>query len=125
MINYNDEIVDILNDYFLKNDEFVESIRLSSYGLQIQFVNFDIHCNERVFASIGGKSYEWNDAPNSGPWGALGRQRATKASLKKQNILTITFETGDTVDIETVVGQYESVQFTFPPMGESIVMEIF
>ena len=125
MINFSQEIVELLNNYFSENEEFVESILLASYGLNIQFVNFNIQCEERVFASINGNNYEWNDAPNSGPWGALGRQRALTAHLKARNLLSIIFESGDSIDIETVEGQYESVIFTFPPKGESFVMEIF
>lgn len=125
MINFNEEIVKLLNDYFSESEEFVESILLASYGFNIQFVNFNINCEERVFASIGGKKYEWNDAPNSGPWGVLGRQRAKEAKLRAPNLLTINFDSGDFIDIETVEGQYESVIFNFTPKGESIVMEIF
>jgi hypothetical protein len=125
MINFSEEIVELLNNYFTENEEFVESVLLASYGLNIQFVNFNIQCEERVFASINGNAYEWNDAPNSGAWGALGRQRALKAHLKARNLLSIIFESGDSIDIETVEGQYESVIFTFPPQGESVVMEIF
>jgi hypothetical protein len=103
----------------------VESIQLASYGFNIQFVDFNIQCNERVLASINSKSYEWDDAPNSGPWGALGRQRAEKAKLKSSTLLCITFESGDSIDIETAESQYESVIFNFPPQENSLVMEIF
>ena len=125
MINFTEEIVELLNDYFSKNEEYVESILLASYGFNIQFVNFNIQCEERVFARIDGKEFEWNDAPNSGPWGALGRQQAIHAKLKSSSLLSIMFKGGDSIDIETVEGQYESVVFNFPPEGESIVMEVF
>ena len=125
MINFTEEVVELLNDYFLKNDEYVESILLASYGFNIQFVNFSVQCEERVFGKIDGGEYEWNDAPNSGPWGALGRQQAISAKLKSPAMLRIIFKSGDSIDIETVEGQYESVIFNFPPKGESIVMEIF
>jgi hypothetical protein len=125
MILFNEEIVNLLNESFTKNKEFVESVRLSSYGFNIQFVNFDIQCNERVFASIGGKQYEWDDAPNAGPWGALGRQLANSAILKAPTLLSIIFDSGDSIDIETAENQYESVIFNFPPQGETFVMEIF
>lgn len=125
MIIFNEEIVNLLNESFTKNKEYVESVRLSSYGFNIQFVNFDIQCNERVFASIGGKEYEWDDAPNAGPWGVLGRQLANRAVLKGPTLLCIFFESGDSIDIETAENQYESVIFNFPPQGESFVMEIF
>lgn len=125
MINFTDEIVELLNDYFSSNEEYVESILLASYGFNVQFVNFNVQCEERVFARIGGQEYEWNDAPNSGPWGALGRQQAISAKLKSPNLLSITFKSGDSIDIETVEGQYESVIFNFPPKGGEIVMEIF
>ncbi|OUR65614.1 hypothetical protein A9Q79_01075 [Methylophaga sp. 42_25_T18] len=125
MILFNENIVALLNEYFSKNEEYVESIQLASYGFNIQFVGFNVQCNERVLASIGGEQYEWEDAPNSGPWGALGRQLAKKATLKTSSLLSIVFESGDSIDIETAESQYESVLFNFPPQGESIVMEIF
>lgn len=125
MILFNEEIVELLNRYFSKDEEYVESILLASYGFNIQFVNFRVQCNERVFASIDGKEYEWDDAPNSGPWGALGRQLAQKAVLKSPNLLTIIFAGGDSIDIETEESQYESVIFDFPPEGDAVVMEIF
>ena len=125
MILFNEKIVELLNEYFSKKEEYVESILLASYGFNIQFVNFNIQCNERVFASIDGAAYEWDDAPNSGPWGALGRQLAKKALLKNQALLSIVFESGDSIDIETEESQYESVLINFPPQGESFVMEIF
>ncbi|NMP04974.1 hypothetical protein HHE94_19945 [Pseudoalteromonas arctica] len=125
MIEFNEEIVDLLNDYFSKNEEYVESVLLASYGFNIQFVNFNIQCEEKVFATISGKEYEWEDAPNSGPWGALGRQQALSAKLKSPTLLGIIFRSGDSLDIQTAVGQYESVIFSFPPKGKSIVMEIF
>ena len=125
MILFNEEIVELLNKYFSKGEEYVESILLASYGFNIQFVNFRVQCNERVFASIDGKEYGWDDAPNSGPWGALGRQLATKAILKNPALLSIVFESGDSIDIETQENQYESVIFDFPPKGDSLVMEIF
>ncbi len=125
MILFNDEIVALLNQYFSKGEEYVESVLLSSYGFNIQFVNFRVQCNERVFASIDGNVYEWDDAPNSGPWGALGRQLAKNAVLKSPKLLSITFESGDSIDIETEENQFESVIFDFPPEGDSFVMEIF
>ena len=98
---------------------------LASYGFNIQFVDFNIQCNERVFASIDGLAYKWDDAPNSGHWGALGRQLAKKAVLKNSTLLCIVFESGDFIDIETAESQYESVIFNFSPNGDSFVMEIF
>ena len=125
MILFNEEIITLLNEYFSREPQFVEGVQLASYGLNIQFVDFNIQCNERVFASINGKTYVWEDAPNYGPWGALGRQLAKKAMLKTESLLTITFESGDSIDIETSESPYESVIFNFPPQGNSFVMEIF
>jgi hypothetical protein len=125
MILFNEQIVAVLNEYFSKHEEYVESVLLASHGFSIQFVSFSIHCNERVFASIKGSQYEWSEAPNSGPWGALGRQLAKTAVLRNEALLGITFESGDSLDIETVEGQYESVVFRFPPQGNSLVIEIF
>lgn len=125
VVLFDQSIVKILNEYFSNSNEYVESILLASYGFEIQFVNFNIHCREKVFASINGVEYEWDEAPNSGPWGSLGRQRAAKALLKKPNLLSIMFDNGDFIDIQTVEGQYESVIFKFPPVDESFVMEIY
>ena len=125
MILFNEEIANLLNEYISKNEEYVESVLLASYGFNIQFVNFNIQCNERVFATIAGKSYEWNDAPNSAPWGALGRQLAKVAVLKNPTLLSINFVSGDSIEIETLENEYESVIFNFPPQGESLVIEIF
>jgi hypothetical protein len=125
MILFDNNIVKILNDYIAKSDQYVESILLASYGFGIQFVDFNIHCGENVFASINSASYEWNDAPNSGPWGSLGRQKAILVSLKRPDLLNIAFESGDFIDIQTSERQYESVVFNFPSGSESITMEIY
>ena len=125
MILFDESIADLLNKYFAEDMEYVESLLLASYGFNIQFVNFNIQCNERIFATLSGKSYEWCDAPNAAPWGVLGRQRATQASLKSPNLLNIAFESGDTMDIETLESKYESVVFTFSPRDAAIVVEIY
>jgi hypothetical protein len=125
MIVFDQSIVEVLNRYFSENEEFVESILLANYGFNIKFANFDIQSYERVSASIGGEICEWNEAPNSGLWGALGRQIARKAVLKDPTLLSIIFESGDSLDFKTKANHYESVIFTFPPEGETIVMEIF
>jgi hypothetical protein len=122
---FNTEIVALLNKYFSEEDEYVESILLASYGFNIQFISFNIQCNERVIGHIGGMSYTYEDAPNSGPWGAFGRQQAKSAQLKSPEILTINFASGDSIDIETCENQYESVIFNFPPKDGALVMEIF
>jgi len=125
MISYTEDIVEILNGHFSNGAEYVDSILLATYVLNIYFSNFNIQCAERVFATIGGTIYEWNEYPNSGPWGLLVRQIPNKAKLNSPYSLNITFESGDSIDIETVEGQYESVIFNFPPVGESHVMEVF
>ncbi len=125
MILFDNNIVKILNDYIAKSDQYVESILLASYGFGIQFVDFSVHCNDNVSASINGAIYEWEDAPNSGPWGCLGRQKAMRVSLKNPNQLNIAFESGDFIDIQTSESEYESVIFKFPSDSESINMEIY
>jgi hypothetical protein len=125
VILFNENIVGLLNECFAKGEEYVESLLLASYGFTIQFVNLEIHCNERVFASINGARYEWDDAPNPGPWGSLGRQLAKKAVLKSPSLLSITFASGDSVEIETVEGPYESVILKFPSQADHIAMEVF
>lgn len=125
MIPYTAEVVALLNRRLQASEEYVESVLLASYGFKIQFATFEVQCNERVFASIGGASYEWKGAPNSGPWGALGRQIARTASLKSPTLLSIAFQTGDSIEIETAEGPYESVSFQFPPQDGCLVMEVF
>lgn len=125
MILFDEKIVQHLNQRFSGREEYVESVLLASYGFKIQFVSFDVQCNERVFATLGGVRYEWNDAPNSGPWGTLGRQVAKSAALKNSTLLSIAFQSGDSVEVETVEGRYESVIFSFASQGHSLTMEIF
>ncbi len=72
MILFNEKIVDVLNEYFSKNNQYVDSILLASYGFNIRFQDIEIQCNERVFATIDGQTYEWHDSPNSGPWALWG-----------------------------------------------------
>jgi hypothetical protein len=125
MILFNEEIVKLLNEYFSKEAQFIESVQLAFHGFAIQFTDYNIQCSERVFAFIDDISYEREDAPNSGPWCALGRQYGKSAKLKSPSLLSITFESGDSIDIETVESRYESVIFNFQPQGNSLVMEIF
>jgi hypothetical protein len=125
VILFNESVVSLLNEHFAKGEEYGESLLLASYGFTIQFVNLGIHCNERVFASINGTRYEWDDAPNAGPWGSLGRQLAQKAVLKSPSLLSISFASGDSVEIETVEGPYESVILKFPSQAGQIAMEVF
>ena len=125
MNNFNDEIIDLLNTFFSKGEQFVESITLASYGFSIQFVDFTVRCEERVFATIDGKDYVWEDAPSSDPWGALGRQLATSAILEKNSLLQINFESCDLVKVETKEHQYESVIFDFGTKDGALIMEIF
>ncbi len=122
---FDEDLVSTLKKFILSDNEFVDSILLGSYGFAIQFCDVKIHCNERVFAQIRGSLYEWEDAPNSSPWGALGRQKAKDIELVGQNILRIMFESGDYVDIETVEGQYESVIINLPSDEEQLLMEIY
>jgi hypothetical protein len=125
MSPFDSNIVNTLNACISQNDEFVESILLSSYGFAISFVNFKIHCYDKVFATISGTAYEWDDAPNSGPWGSFGRQKAVGASLTSPTLLKIAFGSGDSISIQTSLGQYESVVFNFPSIDDKIVMETF
>lgn len=125
MLLFNEEIVAILNRYFEEEDEFVQSIQLATWSLNIQFNNFSICCNARVFASIEGKEYEWDDAPNLGPWGALCRQIPKKSMLKSPNLLTVDFISGDSIDFESEEGPYESVIFDFSHKQDTLIMEVF
>lgn len=119
---YNNEIVALLNECFSKSEQYVESVLLASYGFNIQFVNLTIICEDRVFATINGKSYVWDDAPSPHPWGALGRQLAKTAILESDTLLQIHFESGDLIKIETCIHHYESVTFVFHTEdGERVV----
>ena len=125
MILFNEEIIKELNGYFSKGDEYVESIRLSSYGFHIDFININITCEERVFASIRGRQYEWDDAPNGAPWGLLGRQIAKEAKLVSPSRLRVLLNEDDYIEFETVEGGYESVIIKFPESDETLNWEIF
>ncbi len=123
MVSYNPEIIETLKNAL--RDLYVDSVLLSSYGISFQFCDVNIHCNERVFAQINGNSYEWHDAPSNAPWGVLGRQQFSHVCLSSPNLLKITFNSGDYIEIETAESQYESVIISFPSKGEELTMEIF
>ena len=122
---FDEKIVSTLRDCMLGKNEFVDSILLASYGFGIQFCDVSIHCNERVFARIGGSDYEWNDAPSTAPWGALGRQKVSDILLSSARRIRIVFESGDYLEIETVEGKYESVVINLPPAGDEVKMDIY
>ncbi len=123
MIRFNPDIVEILKSTL--RDLYVDSVLLSSYGIGFQLCDVNIHCNERVFANISGTLYEWDDAPNNAPWGALGRQQFSDVCLSSPNLLKITFKSGDYIEIETLESKYESVIIKFPSKGEEVIMETF
>ncbi len=125
MKEFTDEIVSILNREFSSNKEFIQGITLATYGFNIQFYNFEVQCEETVYASIGNIEYKWTDSPSNSPWGSLVSQIPISAELQSPLMLKIIFESGDTLIITTTVGNYESVIFTFPPENEAHVMEIF
>ena len=125
MIYFDEKIERTLLKYVYKDPQYVESILLASSGFNIAFTDFNIQCNETVIGYIDKVLYEWDDAPNTAPWGALGRQRAIDVKLQSPRYLRISFESGDYLDIETCESQYESVIFNFPPESESYVMEIY
>ena len=123
MILFNTQIIEILRKELA--DLYINSVLISSYGIGFQFCDINIHCNEKVFASINGDVYEWDDSPNAGPWGNLVRQQFSKINLTSPKLLKITLKSGDYIEIETVENQYESVIINFPSKDEKIVMEIF
>lgn len=125
MNQFNDEIITLLTTFFSEGEQFVESITLASYSFAIQFVDFTVRCEERVFATINEKNYVWEYAPSSDPWGALGRQLATSAILETSSLLRINFESGDLIKLETKEHQYESVIFDFGRKDGALIMEIF
>ena len=123
MILFSSDIVEILKrDLF---DLYIDSALLASYGIAFQFCDVNIHCSERVFASIDGIVYEWDDSPNGAPWGNLVRQQFSDACLTSPSLLKIILKSGDYIEIETVESEYESVIINFPSKDETVIMEIF
>ncbi len=126
MICFDEKIVSVIENCISAAPQSVESIRLCSFGFEIQFVDFEIFCEERVFALLNGERYEWSDAPSAAPWGLFGRQLLAKSELKSSTILRLIFESTDYLEIETVEHDLESVIFRFPPLNDgSIVMDIY
>lgn len=125
MILYDENIVSTLSEYILNDNQYVDSILLSSYGFGIQFCDVNIHCNESVYARIDGRSYKWNDAPSSAPWGQLGRQKVIKVELTFPELLRITFESDDFIEIQTVEGEYESVIIKLPSTNNNLRTETY
>ena len=123
MILFNSNIVETLQETL--NEQYLDSVLLSSCGIGFKFCDVNIHCHERVIACINGVIYEWNDSPNSAPWGSLVRQQFSFVSLTSPNLLKITLQSGDYIEIKTVENQYESVIFNFPSKGKNIIMETF
>jgi len=123
VILFNSEIIEILQKAL--NEQYMDSVLISSCGIGFKFCDVNIHCNERVYASINGNNYQWEDSPNNAPWGSLVRQRFSNVSLFAANLLRITFQSGDYIEIESVESQYESVIINFPSNGKEIIMETF
>ena len=123
MILFNSEIVEVLKKAL--KELCIDSTLISSYGIGFQFCDVNIHCNERVFARINGVLYEWDDSPNSAPWGNLVRQKFSDVCLSAPNLLKITLQSDDYIEIETVESQFESVTINFPSKSKEIAMEIF
>ena len=126
MILFDQSTIDSLNSYFSKKEESVSSVTLMSCGFSVNFISLQITCYEKSVLTVSNKNYTWDgDEPNKGPWGSLVRQLAINACLKSSNILSIQFESGDYLDIETTEGQYESVIIEYPSEGENIVMDVY
>jgi len=123
VVLFNSDIVEILKKAL--NELYIDSTLISSYGIGFQFCDVNIHCNERVIARINGDIYEWDDAPNSAPWGNLVRQQFSDVCLSAPNLIKITLQSGDYIEIETVESQYESVIINFPSKNNEIAMETF
>ena len=106
-------------------NESIGAVSLAAYGLSMQIGDISITCNERVFARIEGAVHEWTEGPNRAPWGWLVRQKVVGVDLTRPDLLRISLESGDYLEIETVEGPYESVLIDFPRRGETVVMEIY
>ena len=123
MILFDVKITEILNQYIANT--FVDSVLIASYGLNFQFADTNIHCNERVYASIGGQKFEFDDTPNSSPWGNLVRQQVLDIQLTSPSLLKITFQSGDFIEIETVECDFESVVINLPSNENEHKMAIY
>ena len=118
--------VENLNKYFSTNEEYVANVSLLSTGFSLQTVSLYIGSGERTFYNSPNGTYVWDgDNPDGGPWGKLVRQLAIAAKLETPKILRICFESGDSLDIETVEGRSESVVIEFPPKGDTKIMDIY
>lgn len=120
---YSEADLDILRRYWV--DETIESISLHSYGFGIQIAATEVHCNERVYGIIGSQKYLWKEAPSVAPWGALVRQKIHAIGLSSPSLLRVELESGDSLEIETIEHQYESVVITLERKNSEVVMEIF
>ena len=105
--------------------QHVGAVSLTTYCFAIQIGDISITCQDRVFASLDGAVWCWEDAPSNAPWGLLVRQQVASVILTSPGLLRIAFDGGDFLDIETVEGPYESVIVDFPRQGDSVVMEIY
>lgn len=123
MVLFDEYIVEVLESYIL--NQYLDSVSLTSFGLEFRFCDTSIHCTERVFAKIEGEMYEWDDTPNNAPWGMLVRQKVQKVLVSSAQILRIILFSGDYIDIETVESQYESVVIRFPSKTDTFVMATF
>jgi hypothetical protein len=123
VVLFDEYIVEVLESYIL--NQYLDSVSLTSCGLEFRFCDTSIHCTERVFAKIEGEMHEWDDAPNNAPWGMLVRQKVQKVLVSSAQILRITLFSGDYIDIETVEGGNESVVIRFPSREDTHVMEVF
>jgi hypothetical protein len=123
VILFDEYMVEVLKSNIL--NQHLDSVSLTSFGLDFRFCDTSIHCTEHVFAKIEGEIYEWDDAPNSAPWGMLVRQKVQKVLVSSAQILRIVLFSGDYIDIETVEGGYESVVMRFPSREDTHVMVIF
>ena len=124
MILFNKETPELLAKHLV--NESIGTVSLASYGFHVQAGELSITCNERVFASISSAVHVWDgDNPNGAPWGLLVRQIVVGVSLTKPELLRLSLESGDYLEIETVEGPYESVLVDFPRKGEEIVMAIY
>lgn len=120
---FDETTAELLRPYLL--DQCIGSLLLTTYGLAIHISDISIHCNERVFVSIEGKDFEWDESPSRAPWGLLVRQIIAGVRLAAPDRLRIDMASGDYIEIETSVNPYESVVIDFPKEDDKLVMEIF
>ena len=120
MILFSDDDIAMLASHLV--GQFIRSVSLATHGFTLEVDDIVVDGKERVFASINGERYEWDEAPNAGPWGLLVGQTINGLSVPDPNRLRIELASGDYVELETVQSRFESVAVQLPSDDGQLVM---